>query len=64
MYGAIEKGKHVITANKALLAEFLPEIEAKIAEHKVQMGYEAAVCGGSRGGGGRISLVRLFYCRS
>jgi len=46
VYGAITAGKHVITANKALLAEFLPELLEKISAAKVKMGYEAAVCGG------------------
>eukprot|EP00638_Chattonella_subsalsa_P005384 CAMPEP_0117752042 /NCGR_PEP_ID=MMETSP0947-20121206/11368_1 /TAXON_ID=44440 /ORGANISM="Chattonella subsalsa, Strain CCMP2191" /LENGTH=423 /DNA_ID=CAMNT_0005570605 /DNA_START=130 /DNA_END=1401 /DNA_ORIENTATION=- len=47
VYSAIEKGKHVITANKALCAQFLPEIQAKLqANPAVKFGYEAAVCGG------------------
>lgn len=47
VFGAIAKGKHVITANKALLAAFLPEIAALLKENPtVKFAYEAAVCGG------------------
>jgi len=46
VYAAIQKGKHVITANKALLAEFLPELLGLVNTNKVSLGYEAAVCGG------------------
>jgi len=46
VYAAIAKGKNIITANKALLAECLPEILEMVAANKVQLGYEAAVCGG------------------
>merc|ERR1711959_384799 len=46
VYGAIAKGKHVVTANKALLAEHLPELLGLVEKHQVQLGYEAAVCGG------------------
>eukprot|EP00624_Nannochloropsis_granulata_P005668 evm.model.NODE_40385_length_66094_cov_35.488079.16 len=47
VFGAIAKGKHVVTANKALLAAYLPEIVALLKEHpEVKFGYEAAVCGG------------------
>ncbi len=43
---ALNNGKHVVTANKALLAEFGSELY-KIAEEKgVNLGYEAAVGGG------------------
>jgi len=45
--GALQRGKHVVTANKALIAEFLPEIQALLAEKPgVYFGLEAAVCGG------------------
>lgn len=47
VFGAIERGKHVVTANKALLATFLPEIIELLKKHpEVKFGYEAAVCGG------------------
>lgn len=51
-YGAIEAGKDVVTANKALIAKHLPDIEAlleKVNEGRdepVEFRYEAAVCGG------------------
>lgn len=45
--GAIAKGKHVVTGNKALIAAHLPEIQAALkANPKACFGYEAAVCGG------------------
>ncbi len=44
--GALEKGKWVVTANKALLAEKGNEL-FKIAERKkCEIGFEASVCGG------------------
>lgn len=43
---AIRNGKHVVTANKALIAEHGNEIFALAAEHKVIVAYEAAVAGG------------------
>ncbi|MEH6583911.1 MAG: homoserine dehydrogenase [Halioglobus sp.] len=43
---AIRAGKHVVTANKALIAEFGNEIFALAEEHKVTVRYEAAVAGG------------------
>jgi homoserine dehydrogenase len=43
---AIRAGKHVVTANKALIAEFGNEIFALADEHKVAVRYEAAVAGG------------------
>jgi Homoserine dehydrogenase, NAD binding domain len=47
VFKAIAKGKHVITANKALLAQYLPEVQQLLAANpKVRLGYEAAVCGG------------------
>ena len=43
---ALEQGRHVVTANKALLAHYGNEI-AKLAEaKKVSLGFEAAVAGG------------------
>lgn len=45
--GAIAAGKHVVTANKALIAAYLPVIqEALAANPTVRFNYEAAVCGG------------------
>jgi len=52
VYRALRAGKHVVTANKALIAMYLPEIEAILeevnanAESPVEFRYEAAVCGG------------------
>mmetsp|Transcript_26932 Transcript_26932/g.72611 ORF Transcript_26932/g.72611 Transcript_26932/m.72611 type:complete len:484 (-) Transcript_26932:471-1922(-) len=49
---ALAKGKHVVTANKALIAANLPEIAAAHAKanegggERVHFGFEAAVCGG------------------
>lgn len=43
---AIENGKHVVTANKALIAEFGNDIFAKAESKGVIVAYEAAVAGG------------------
>ncbi|MBI4767233.1 MAG: homoserine dehydrogenase [Deltaproteobacteria bacterium] len=43
---ALEKGKHVVTANKALLAHKGGEIFQKAEEFKMDIGFEASVCGG------------------
>lgn len=43
---AIANGKHVVTANKALIAEFGNEIFAAATEKGVTVAYEAAVAGG------------------
>ncbi len=43
---AIENGKHVVTANKALIATHGPEIMKAAAEKGVSVSYEAAVAGG------------------
>jgi homoserine dehydrogenase len=43
---AIRNGKHVVTANKALIAEFGNEIFALADEFGVEVRYEAAVAGG------------------
>ena len=43
---AIANGKHIVTANKALLAVHGQEIYAAAAERKVEILYEAAVGGG------------------
>lgn len=42
---AFKKGKHVVTANKALLAECGEEIFKIAAEYKRNLGFEASVCG-------------------
>jgi homoserine dehydrogenase len=43
---AIRGGKHVVTANKALLAEFGNALFALAQKHNVSLRYEAAVAGG------------------
>ncbi|MDI6853893.1 MAG: homoserine dehydrogenase [Deltaproteobacteria bacterium] len=43
---AIDRGKHVVTANKALLALYGNEIFAAAAENNVEVAFEASVCGG------------------
>ena len=46
VFSALKNKKHVITANKALIAKYGDQL-AKIAENnKVNLEYEAAVCGG------------------
>ena len=46
VFSALKNRKHVITANKALIAKYGDQL-AKIAENnKVNLEYEAAVCGG------------------
>lgn len=42
---AIKKGKHVVTANKKLIAEHLDELLVLKDEYGVSLLYEAAVCG-------------------
>lgn len=47
IFGALGKGKDVVTANKALIAADLPGIEALLKDCSgVEFRYEAAVCGG------------------
>jgi homoserine dehydrogenase len=43
---ALDAGKHVVTANKALLAEQGEPLFALAARKKLFLGYEASVCGG------------------
>jgi len=43
---AIEKGKHVVTANKALISQHGKEIFEAAARHNVEVGFEASVGGG------------------
>ena len=46
VFSALKNKKHVITANKALIAKYGDQL-AKIAEkNKVNFEFEAAVCGG------------------
>jgi len=54
VFDALSNGKHVVTANKALIADCLSEIQShlhslndgKSSSDAVQFNYEAAVCGG------------------
>jgi homoserine dehydrogenase len=43
---ALEKGKTVVTANKALLSAHGPELFAAAAKHGANLYFEASVCGG------------------
>src|SRR3989454_7768462 len=43
---ALEAGKHVVTANKALLANHVPNIFEAARRNRVMLGFEAAVAGG------------------
>jgi homoserine dehydrogenase len=43
---ALKNGKHLVTANKALLALHGREIYQAAAENRVDLGFEASVCGG------------------
>ncbi|MDB4444385.1 homoserine dehydrogenase [bacterium] len=43
---AMERGKHVVTANKALLAEYGEELYHAAEKHKVNLAFEASVGGG------------------
>jgi homoserine dehydrogenase len=43
---ALASGKHVVTANKALLAHHGAEIFAEARRHRAMVGFEAAVAGG------------------
>ena len=42
---ALRRGKHVVTANKKMLALYLPELLSLKAQHGVSLLYEAAACG-------------------
>ncbi len=44
--GALARRKHIVTANKALLALYGNEIFRAAWEAGVEIGYEASVCGG------------------
>ncbi|MDD1775286.1 MAG: homoserine dehydrogenase [Methanobacterium sp.] len=43
---AISRGKHVVTANKALLAKHWEEVMASAQKNRVRIGFEASVGGG------------------
>lgn len=43
---SIQRGKHVVTANKALVAQHLDELHQLSLSHNKILAYEAAVCGG------------------
>jgi homoserine dehydrogenase len=43
---ALERGKSVVTANKALLAQFGDELFRAAREHGGELAFEASVCGG------------------
>jgi homoserine dehydrogenase len=43
---ALQAGKHVVTANKALLAHHGPELFEEARRNRVMLGFEAAVAGG------------------
>lgn len=45
VFGAAARGKHVVTANKALLADALPDVRRAFSSRR-QLGFEAAVAGG------------------
>ena len=46
VFEALKKGKSVVTANKALIAENMDELVSMMADKRSMFGYEAAVCGG------------------
>lgn len=46
VFKAIENGKHVVTANKALIALYGNEVFSKASEKGVMVAFEAAVAGG------------------
>ncbi|MCA0150675.1 homoserine dehydrogenase [Rossellomorea vietnamensis] len=43
---AVEKGIHIITANKAMFAKFGPDLMEKAKRHTVSVGFEATTAGG------------------
>ena len=43
---ALQHDKHVVTANKAVVAKYLPEFTAVAAQHHVQFYFEATTGGG------------------
>jgi len=45
MLGALERGKQVVTANKAVLAQYGEDIFSRAREKDLCVGFEASVCG-------------------
>ncbi len=43
---AVEKGIHIVTANKAMFAKFGPDLMEKATRHSVSVGFEATTAGG------------------
>ena len=43
---AMRRGKHIVTANKAVLSKYWDELIETARQHKVDIYFEAAVCGG------------------
>ena len=52
---ALQNGKHVVTANKALLAKHGEEIFSAVDQKGLSIGFEAAV-------GGAIPIIRTSHC--
>ncbi|GIS32130.1 MAG: hypothetical protein Ct9H90mP4_00440 [Gammaproteobacteria bacterium] len=46
-YDALNNGKHVVTANKALISTYGNEIFKLAKEKNLQIGFEASVAGGT-----------------
>ena len=46
VFSALKNKKHVVTANKALIAKYGDELSKIAEENKVNLEFEAAVCGG------------------
>ena len=46
VFNALKNKKHVVTANKALIARYGDELSKIAEENKVNLEYEASVCGG------------------
>ncbi len=46
VFSALKNKKHVVTANKALIAKYGDELSIIAEKNKVNLEYEAAVCGG------------------
>lgn len=44
-FRTLEAGKHLVTANKALLGEYLPDLYDCAREKEVSLNFEASVCG-------------------
>lgn len=61
---AIEKGIHVITANKAMFAKYGPELLKKASNHGVSLGFEATTAGGVPVIGTIRQLLRVNEIRS